>query len=189
MKRYETERLIFRDYEENDFDAVFAIMGDEETASYMYVGCQSEENVKGFIDKNIKNAKSPDYIPNFFAVILKETNELIGICEIGFARCNSAAVAWMINKNHSGKGYCTELGKELFRIAFEQIGLHRLYAHVDSENIASRRVMEKLGMRLEGTFLESRPANRYVKDKKKYSDEMIYAILHHEWEAKQGEKI
>ncbi len=181
MIRYETERLIFRDYEESDFDAVFAFMGDEETSAYMYIGTQSEEQVRSYISRMIERAKRIDQPSTYYAVVLKETCELIGNCEIDLTKCEAGALAWMLNKRHHGRGYATEMGRKLMQIGFEDLKLHRLFAHCDAENLASRHVMEKLGMRCEALHLEARPANRHVTDGRKYSDEMLYAILRREW--------
>jgi len=75
------------------------------------------------------------------------------------------------------------MGKAMMRFGFEELNLHRIFASCDTENINSYRLMERLGMRREGTFLEYRPSNKL--SDKKYSDTFIYAILHDEWETQK----
>ena len=72
------------------------------------------------------------------------------------------------------------MGQILLRFGFDELNLHRIVAHCDAENYGSYRVMEKIGMRREGLFLEGRPANKL--SDKKYGDELSYAILKDEWD-------
>ncbi len=71
------------------------------------------------------------------------------------------------------------MGSCISTFAFKELGLHRLYARCDTENYGSYRVMERLGMRREGCFIEGRPASK--NSGKKYTDEYLYAILRNEW--------
>ena len=58
---------------------------------------------------------------------------------------------------------------------FEELGVHRIWAHCVAENVASARVMEKIGMRQEGYLRES----EWMKDR--WWDTLVYAILEYEW--------
>ncbi len=64
----------------------------------------------------------------------------------------SAELGWTFNKRYHGHGYATEAAGALLRFAADELGIKRFCAHCDSENTASRRVMEKLGMRLAGEY-------------------------------------
>ena len=61
------------------------------------------------------------------------------------------------------------------RIAFDDLGLHRVIGRLEARNAASARVLEKLGMRLEAHLVE----NEWVKDE--WQSELVYAILDREW--------
>jgi len=61
------------------------------------------------------------------------------------------------------------------RIAFEEMGLHRVIGRAEARNAASARVLEKLGMRHEAHLAE----NEFVKDE--WQSELVYAILDREW--------
>ena len=77
------------------------------------------------------------------------------------------------------QGLGTELAHELIRFGFEELKLHRIYAHCDSENYGSYRVMERNGMRKEGRFIKN------CKIKGEWRDEFLYAILEEEWKELQ----
>jgi len=68
----------------------------------------------------------------------------------------------------------------LLRLGFEGLALHRITGHLDARNIASARVLERAGMRREAHLVE----NEFVKGE--WSDELVYAMLRSEWEARQA---
>jgi RimJ/RimL family protein N-acetyltransferase len=82
-----------------------------------------------------------------------------------------------VHPDHQGLGYATEMARPLLRIAFEDLGLHRVTGALDARNAASARVLEKLGMRREAHLVE----NAFVKGE--WQSELIYAILATEWRA------
>jgi len=182
MKALETERLILRKYKESDFDAVHSYGSCVENITYMLFGPNSEDDTSGFIANAIKEAgSSTEYR---YAVVLKETDELIGGCDIHLSG-NSGEVGWIVHRDHWSKGYGYEMGKRLLEFGFDELNLHRIIAHCDAENIGSYRLMEKLGMRREGLFYDTRPANKQSATGRAFSDELVYAILKSEWETQK----
>ena len=77
-------------------------------------------------------------------------------------------------------GYATEAAREVLRIAFEDVRLHRVVGSLEARNTASARVLEKLGMRREAHLIE----NEWVKGE--WQSELIYALLDREWRAAAG---
>ncbi len=65
-------------------------------------------------------------------------------------------------------------------MGFQTLGLHRIVARCDARNVASARVMERLGMRREALLVE----NEMVKDE--WTDELVYALLDREWRHRQA---
>ncbi|HEY1428037.1 MAG TPA: GNAT family protein [Candidatus Tumulicola sp.] len=74
------------------------------------------------------------------------------------------------------RGYATEAAAALVRTGFEVLGLHRIWATCDTRNVASWRVMEKIGMRREAFF------RRDVLQKGEWRDSYLYAALREEHE-------
>ena len=176
MKELETARLILRKFKEDDLAAVHSYASCAENLVYMTWGPNSEDQSRDFIKREM--AKAQEDKEHNYAIILKENNSLIGGCGLSLDE-DKAEIGWLLHRDHWGRGYCTELGRELLRLGFEELKLHRIVARCDSENIESYRVMEKIGMRREGLFIESRPPHK--KSGRKYSDELRYAILAREW--------
>ena len=65
------------------------------------------------------------------------------------AKARQAEIGWVMAPEHGGQGYGTEGAAELLRICFEDLGLRRVIALCFADNVASWRIMEKLGMRRE----------------------------------------
>jgi RimJ/RimL family protein N-acetyltransferase len=94
------------------------------------------------------------------------------------AKDTQAELGWVIHPDHAGHGYATEAVAELMRICFEDLGLRRVVALCFADNVASWRLMERLGMRRE---------QHTVRDSLHRSGEWLdgygYALLVEEWRA------
>ncbi|MCL2867538.1 MAG: GNAT family N-acetyltransferase, partial [Clostridia bacterium] len=176
----ETERLILRKFIEDDFAAVQSYAGCADNIIYMLWGPNSDEDTRAFINWAISRAEETPCTNFQYAAVLKTTNQLIGACNIAKA-CREAEIGWIVHRDYWKQGYGTEMGKALLGQGFAELNLHRITAHCDAENAASFRVMDKIGMRREGLFVEGRQAHK--QSNKKYGDELSYAILKDEWEA------
>ena len=157
----ETERLILRPLSVSDFDAVYAYQSDYETVKFMYAlsfkpgYVVSEENTRAFLrDRETEWQKDE---PAFyeFAVVEKVSEKLIGHIaayhldsdQMEASVYPACELAWIFNRASWGKGYCTEAALKIKQFALETFGIKKLVAHCDERNLASARVMEKLGMK------------------------------------------
>lgn len=179
MKMLETEHLLLRKFTENDFVAVHSYASCSENVAYMIWGPNSEEQTQAFITMAMKRADENPCINYQYAAILKNTDILVGACNLSLSG-DEAEIGWILHHKYWKQGYGTEMGKALLKFGFTDLKLHRILAHCDAENYGSFRVMEKIGMRREGLFLEGRPSHKL--SDKKYGDELSYAILKDEWE-------
>lgn len=91
-------------------------------------------------------------------------------------RRSEGLLGYLIDPAHAGGGYATEIARALLDLAFTELGLHRVTAGCFADNVASWRVMEKLGMRRE---------QHGVRDswhaELGWIDGFTYAILAEEW--------
>jgi len=74
----------------------------------------------------------------------------VSLANVSRGAFQNATVGYFVDRDHNNKGYATEAVVLIVRIAFEQLGLHRVQAGVMPRNHASNRVMEKAGFRFEG---------------------------------------
>lgn len=110
------------------------------------------------------------------AVVLAETPDVIvGDVMLQRAAHDGAEIGFVFHPEHHGRGLATEAVIAVLRLGFAGAGLHRIVGRCDARNVASARLMARLGMRREARFLR----NEYVKGE--WTDEYVYALLADEW--------
>jgi ribosomal-protein-alanine N-acetyltransferase len=95
----------------------------------------------------------------------------------------SGTIGYWVDQRHAGHGYVAEGVSALIRYAFEALGLHRIEICIVPRNTNSRRVMEKLAIRDEGT------AQRYLEINGEWEDHTRYAMTIEEWNIRSAELI
>ena len=173
--RLVTERLVLRDYTMDDLEVEYHNNTDPELFKYMPFGPGTLEGTKERIDRMIKKREQDPRTDFDVAVTSKKTMELIGGCRLNKVSDIEGHVGYKLARRYWGKGYATEAVRALVDYGFRVLNLHRVYATVHPENAASIRVLEKVGMVLEGRLREN-----FVYDGE-YRDSLIYSILEHEW--------
>ena len=91
-----------------------------------------------------------------------------------------AELGYVLARGAWGRGLATELGEKLLEVAFGWLGLHRIWASTDSENVASQHVLAKLGLRREAHFKQ----NAFVNGA--YRDTLIFALTDAEYWANRA---
>lgn len=114
-----------------------------------------------------------------FAVVLRDSMQLIGAIGLMIDRSvRKGELGYWIGKPFWGRGYCTEAAAAVLDYGFTVLGLNRVSARHFARNPASGRVMEKIGMIVEGT------ARQDTIKWDNYEDMVFYGILRNEWSAK-----
>jgi ribosomal-protein-alanine N-acetyltransferase len=178
-----TSRLLLRDFTPDDVSAVHAFDADPELARYRGGGRVTEEDTSAFIQRTqdwLQNEPRPIYA---LALILREQTETIGIVGLTITeRDLSEAELWYrLSRKHWKRGYTTEAACAMLSFGFTDLHLHRIAAMCHPENIGSWRVMEKVGMSYEGRLRENFPSGDGA-----WRDSLLYAIIDHEWKARQS---
>ncbi|MFI5201423.1 MAG: GNAT family N-acetyltransferase [Candidatus Kapaibacterium sp.] len=146
-----TERLRLRELTLDDAESVFAYASDPEVTRYMIFPTHTSiADSIAYLETCPQNFAARERIP--FAIELKEAREFIGACDFHHIvpQHHRIEVGYTLNRNHWGKGYMSEALREMIRFAFEEMGMHRLAATCDFDNVRSAAVMERCGMQLEG---------------------------------------
>jgi len=111
-----------------------------------------------------------------FAIASRENGGVLGAIGLTFAMQHARAeLGYWIGLPYWNQGYCTEAGRAVLEFAFTTLALHRVQARHLTRNPASGRVMQKLGMRLEGVHREA------IRKGEQFEDLALYAILEDEW--------
>lgn len=146
----ETERLILRPFRKEDATDVFECWeSDPEVAKYMFWTSHNDINkTKEWLTFEIGQIKKNDWYR--FALVLKETNELIGTALIYYEEeVECWEVGYNLGRKYWGKGYTTEAMKNIIEFAKEELDITELVGRYAKENPASGNVMKKLGFRYE----------------------------------------
>jgi RimJ/RimL family protein N-acetyltransferase len=181
MEKIQTERLILRELAATDWKAVHDYASDAEVVRYMDWGPNTEEDTKNFIQRALNYQSERPRRDYTLAIILKAENRLIGCCGIHVSnpQHREGWIGYSLNRKCWRQGYGTEAAEALLRFGFAQLNLHRIFATCDPENIASARLLEKVGMKREGHLREHKWSRG------KWLDSLLYAILDYEWKRLQ----
>ena len=170
-----TDRLILRPYEISDAPRASQLAGDKEVAETTFVPYPyTLELAANWIESHQNLIENGDAYP--FAVVLKEENVLIGTMTIRIDKHhNKGELAYWIGKEYWGKGFATEAAKKVIEFGFNQLRLNRIWAQIMSKNKASVKVLEKSGLKYEGTLKQD------ILRWDEYQDVDIYGVLKEEY--------
>ena len=90
-------------------------------------------------------------------------------------------VGWHFNQRFEGKGLAHEAATEFLDYLFREAGARRIYGFVEDDNLRSKRLCERLGMRYEGCMKEFISFVCHPDGTPRYEDTCIYAVLNKEW--------
>ena len=167
--RIETERLILRAYEPRDEQDVCEYMLQRVDAEFEAYPDFSPEKSKQEIDFRCSTDE-------FIAIELKRERKVIGNVYFGKRDWNARELGYVLNTRYLRQGYGTEACRAVMDAFFAQ-GLHRVYAECAPANTASWKLMEKLGMRREGHFIQNASFRKDASGKPIYWDTYVYAKL------------
>ncbi|MBG6249241.1 MULTISPECIES: GNAT family N-acetyltransferase [Symbiopectobacterium] len=146
----ETERLILRQWRDEDYPIYAQLNADPEVMRY-FPELMSREESDAQIGRFTKHIANKGW--GFWAVELKSSGEFIGFIglhkqkeESGIPHAPLIEAGWRLQARHWGNGYATEGAKRVIRYAFEQLESPEVYAYTPLQHMASQRVMIKAGM-------------------------------------------
>lgn len=142
----ETERLYLREMAPSDFEALCTILKDEEVM-YAYEGAFHDAEVQEWLDRQISRYKKWGF--GLWAVILKETDGLIGQCGLTMQPWKGQEVleiGYLFAKKHWHKGYATEAARACRDYAFEKLNAKEVCSIIRDTNTASQKVAIRNGM-------------------------------------------
>lgn len=190
----ETERLLLRRFTRDDVDNLFDLDSDPEVMRFLTGG-------PGTPRDEIERDYIPAYLSyyerfegyGFWAVIEKATGDFLGWFHLRPQPgdpLNQPELGYRLRKAAWGKGYATEGSRALIHKGFTELGVRRVVASTYQDNLGSRRVMEKSGMKLVRTYRLS-PGEMLemfgIADSGIFpGDDVEYAISKSEWEAQNG---
>ena len=179
----ETERLILRDYCEDDFDSYYQLKADSKTMYYLQdIQLHTKEEAKEDFHQVLEDMSKPDRRFYFLHIELKDSHEQVG--SVGYTVTDDTPVGKLVGAGYFiyprfwGKGYTTEAFGRVLAFAFSDHNVYRLSTGCLAENKGSERVMQKCGLIKEAEHID------YEWHDGKMRTRLEYRLLKREWEQK-----
>jgi len=153
----DTDRLWLRDVRASDIDAFQAYMQPEPYWRHSPIDPPTPESVSALVNGFLRSHAQKPRLDYFLAAVDKRSDDFVGeaCLRVRGGASRQGAVGWGVVDGKTGRGFATEIGRALLRLAFETLDLHRVDAQCRAENQASRRIMAKIGMREEGVWRDN----------------------------------
>ena len=159
----------------DDIAGLFRVMSDTRVHTYTkdknnpWDMQRTEKYIRFMIEKAFKA------LDNYHgAVIEKKTHQIVGLCGLNPYKENEPEIEWKLGVSFWGKGYGTEIGKQMIKEAFISTNIKGIYGMAQPENMGSKRVLEKIGMEYIGNqvFRDCEDAFYYISNPK-YKEEKV----------------
>lgn len=179
-----TERLIIRDLTLEDVEHIIAYSQDPRHRAYEPSEARTAEAFRDVL-RWVVNTRYDEPRAYFYVgvTLIDDPTRFLGSVHISIRdeQHRQAEVGYSFDASAWGKGYCTEAARAMVGYAFDVLGMHRVCAtDIISENIASVRVAQKLGMRQEAHHRQA----FFFRDR--WWDALTFAILADEWHSANG---
>ncbi len=173
----ESDRLLLRQFDVTDAPEIKRLASAKEIAQYTSIPHPYGDGVaESWIEMLAREFEAGNTLA--FAVTRKSDGQFMGCSSLRMqSRHNIAAMGYWIGVPYWGKGFTTEAAREVMAFGFNALNLHRIYAEHMGTNLGSGKVMQKIGMKLEGRLREH--FDRYGERE----DSVVYGMLRSEFEA------
>ena len=182
----ETERLVLRQFTEDDVDRLVALDGDPAVMRYITGGRPTPR-------AEVRDELLPAYLRyyarfagyGFWAAVEKASGDFLGwfhFRPVAGGPSDEAELGYRLRRAAWGKGYGTEGARALIRKGFTELGVQRVVASTMAVNVASRRVLEKAGLTLVRTFHQPWPDRIEGEEQ----GDVEYALRKADWEHQEA---
>jgi RimJ/RimL family protein N-acetyltransferase len=165
--RLDTPRLYLRLMRPSDLDPLLRIFGDPQVMASFEEAPFNREQMRHWMARNLQHQEVHGY--GLFSVILRSEGVLIGDCGLEHMLVDGEQIAELgydLRSDYWNRGFATEAASAVRDFAFDELKLPRLTSLIRVGNEASRRVSEKIGMRLVAEITRyGRPYWRYAIDR------------------------
>ena len=150
----ETERLYLREMTQSDYHSLCKILQDADVM-YAYEGAFNDSEVQEWLDKQQQRYKDDGF--GLWAVLLKESGEMIGQCGLTMQDYNGGQVlevGYLFRKEFWHNGYASEAAIACKQYAFEKLNADEVFSIIRDTNLPSQNVAKRNGMTVCGAFVK-----------------------------------
>ena len=173
----ETKRLRLREITDEDADAIFQYLSDEEVIRYLEGNTENIEEARGYVSWCRETCKSKTDIR--WGIELKDQRKLIGDCGLGHIDDphRPTELGYMLAKAYWNQGYMTEAVAAILQFGFKELNLHRVQAWTHHDNKASAQILRRQGFIHEGRLREY----VFIWHQGVYIDAEMYGLLRNDY--------
>ncbi|MEU7649550.1 GNAT family N-acetyltransferase [Streptomyces huasconensis] len=170
-------RLALRETGIDDVDAVHAIYGDPEATAHLSFEPRTRDQVGQIVARAMVCATTEPRTEYWLAVDERSSGRLIGFARLALDphQPRAATTGFALRPSAWGVGYGTETVRAVLALAFDSLGLHRVWAARAPLNTASHKTLLRAGMQEEGRI------RQHVFVRGAWRDSITYSILDDEW--------
>jgi RimJ/RimL family protein N-acetyltransferase len=177
-----TERLVLRPFQPDDFGALLGILSNPDVVRLLEGDVEDADAVRRSLEIKLRRSalrQEGDWLQ--LAVVPREGGTMLGFVTLIWVSVEhrQGELGFVFHPDHHGKGFAREAATAMLRLGFDELDLHRVIGRCDARNAPSARLLERLGLRLEAHLVE----NELIKGE--WTDELVFAILHREWRARE----
>lgn len=153
-----TARLDLRPHRESDLDDLFEFHSSPDVTRFVPWPVRSRDQTREALKIKLGQGELSEAGQWLvLAIEHRESQKVIGEVLLKWvsAEHRQGEIGFALNADYQGRGFAFEASEEILRLGFEVLGLHRIAGNVIAGNVSSGRLLRRLGMNLEGTFIES----------------------------------
>jgi ribosomal-protein-alanine N-acetyltransferase len=148
--RIETARLSLRPFAHNDQDILFTLYGNPRVMGIRKIGTQTREKSDQRLEIMVDQWRRKGF--GYWAIFETQSGEFIGDCGLRadapnplYSDTEGVALSYGLIPDYWGRGFTTEAARAILNYGFPENGFDEVYAMSQKENMASMRILEKLG--------------------------------------------
>lgn len=172
-----SHRLLIRNLQLSDLEDFLSYRSNPEVTKYQGFNVMNKEQAEAFILSQIDKlfGQPGEWVQ--YGIEEKTTGKLIGDCAIKLQGADPriAEIGITISHLHQRNGFAKEAMRSILSFLFEKKNIHRIVETVDAQNLSSIKLLESLGFRKEGHFIDN------IFFKGQWGSECQYAMLQREW--------
>jgi ribosomal-protein-alanine N-acetyltransferase len=167
-------RVTLREFRSDDLDASLTVVGDPEVTHWLSFDTKTRDEQAERLAQDVERAKQ-DPRPDYYLAIANDDDLLIGFVRIGLLAHQAGELGYAIRRQDWGKGYASEASKLMLDLGFDTLRLHRIQAACGPDNLASQRLLARIGMIPEGRIRD------HVYTNGGWRDSLLYSVLQPDW--------
>jgi RimJ/RimL family protein N-acetyltransferase len=147
VPKIETERLLLRMYQPPELEIIYKMLTDKNVTRFYPPGFSiTREDVLASLPRRLERWRERGFAQ--LGVFEKTNENLIGYCGLQyFDNTPEVEIYYGFFKDAWGKGYATEAARAMLRFGFEETTLDKIVAGTHPDNIASQKVLQKIGLK------------------------------------------